>query len=126
MAGNAYHYQGFKGGGKSGLCVCDLYGQNRDIDPEPDACGRTGTGGKWQVQWVKEAHLTAHRGRRQQEQRNSCYAGVCWLEMWRFWTAGNHWTAKPAVCGDAMEVALAEAYVSLGFTEENRSRKPAG
>ena len=30
---------------------------------------------------------------------------------------------KPAVCGDAMEVALAEAYVSLGFTEEKQKQE---
>ena len=74
-------------------------------------------------QWVKEAHLTAHRGRRQRETAKQLLRGCMLAGNVAVLDSKKPLDQKPAVCGDAMEVALAEAYVSLGFTEEKQKQE---
>ena len=74
-------------------------------------------------QWVKEAHLTAHRGRRQRETAKQLLRGCMLAGNVAVLDSRKPLDQKPAVCGDAMEVALAEAYVSLGFTEEKQKQE---
>ena len=75
------------------------------------------------IQWVKEGHLTARRGRQQRETAKQLLRGCMLAGNVAVLDSKKPLDQKPAVCGDAMEVALAEAYVSLGFTEEKQKQE---